>query len=338
MGQTILEDFEHRTGHHCGSVAMADLLRYHGHDLSEAMVFGLGAGLGFYYFKSDHMSPSRQIMGRHIDLEGNVAEALGLELRASRTKDDDEAWDHVRGAIDAGSPVLVQCDLSHLPYWETSTPFNGHRIVVAGYDDDEGVAMVADTHFEGLQRVPLDALRAARASQAPPSMGNQNASWVLEPSKIRDLEAAAMDAIETNRSHMEEDPSGMGGLDVLREFADDVMDWTERDDASWCYKFGYQVIEKRGTGGGFFRYLYRDFLRELVEMHPRLAAMQLPVSMTRTAEAWSTLARYMEAMSRQLEPEGESPDEDPAHHLESMAEAVYQFESTFWDRIAMLDV
>ena len=336
MSDVIAEGFEHRTGHHCGSVAMADLLRHVGHEFSEPMVFGLGAGLGFYYFKSDHVSPTRQIMGRHINLEQNVADALGLELVGHRTKAEDEAWEHVREAVDSGSAVLVQCDLSHLPYWKTSTPFNGHRIVVAGYNESEDLALVADTHFEGLQRVPLEALSAARSSQAPPSMGNQNASWVLEPGEIADIDQAVLEALEQNRVQMEEDASGMGGLDVLRSFADEVVGWSERDDAAWCYKFGYQVIEKRGTGGGFFRYLYRDFLREVVEMHPDLAPMQLPVSMTRTAEAWSTLARYMEAMSRQLDPEAESPAEDAAHHLESMGEAVYQFESTFWDRLAML--
>jgi hypothetical protein len=208
--------------------------------------------------------------------------------------------------------------------------------VVAGYNEADGVALVADPHFEGLQRVPMDALRDARASQAPPSMGNQNVSWVLEPGEVASLEEATLAALEQNRVQMEEDESGMGGIDVLRAFADELVDWTARDDAVWCYKFGYQVIEKRGTGGGFFRYLYRDFLREVVELHSRLTAMQLPISMTRTAQAWSTLARYMEAMSRQLDPEAESPEEDAAHHLESMAEAVYQFESTFWDRIGML--
>ncbi|MGM0558724.1 MAG: BtrH N-terminal domain-containing protein [Myxococcota bacterium] len=336
MPDKIVDGFEHQTGHHCGSVAMADLLRHVGHDFSEPMVFGLGAGLGFYYFKSDHVSPTRQIMGRHFNLEENVAEALGLELRASRTKDEDEAWEHVRTAIDDDQPVLVQCDLSHLPYWQTSTPFNGHRIVVAGYNAGEDVALVADTHFEGLQRVPLEALRDARASQAPPSMGNQNVSWVLEPGEVTPLAEATMQALEQNRVQMEDDASGMGGIDVLRTFADEVVGWAARDDAAWCYKFGYQVIEKRGTGGGFFRYLYRDFLRELVELHPELAAMQLPTSMTRTADAWSTLARYMEAMSRQVDPDAESPDHDAAHHLESMAEATYQFETTFWDRLAMI--
>ena len=60
--------------------------------------------------------------------------------------------------------------------------------------------------------------------------------------------------------------------------------------------------------------------------------------MSRTAQAWSTLATYLEAMASMLDAEREDPNEDPSHHVESMAEAVFQFESTFWDRIGVLSM
>ncbi|MFB6350904.1 MAG: BtrH N-terminal domain-containing protein, partial [Bradymonadaceae bacterium] len=176
-----VDGFEHRAGTHCGSVAMRDVLAWAGIDLSEPMVFGLGSGLGFYYLKSDHISPSRQIMGRSAALETNAAEALGLELTEHRTGDPEEGWLGVREALVQGRPVIVQCDLSELPYWETETPFNGHRIVVAGFDEETDTVEVADTHFEGLQTIERATLQRARASEAPPSMDDDFAWWELAP-------------------------------------------------------------------------------------------------------------------------------------------------------------
>jgi hypothetical protein len=304
------------------------------------MVFGLGSGLAAYYIKSEHMSPSRQIMGRHFRLEENCAEALGLELRAHFEKDNDAAWQGVQSAIERDQPVLVQCDLCELPYWQTNTPFNGHKIAVVGFNDDAGEALVADTHFEGLQRISLAALEQARASTEPPSMGNQNVWWTLEADGLdgrtpRDLTEAIPLAIAQNAEQMEDDISGFGGLAALEQFAGELVSWRELDDASWAYRFAYQCIEKRGTGGGNFRALYRDFLSEAGDHVPSILRNQYAVSMARTASAWSTLARYLEAMSRFVDDDNDGPDSDPTHHLESMAEAVFQFESTFWDRILL---
>jgi hypothetical protein len=332
-----IDDFVHEPGTHCGSTAMADMLRHVGLELSEPMVFGLGSGAGFYYLKGDSVSPSRQIVGRHPRLETHAAEALGLEMEAHRTRDAEEGWRGVREAIDAGRPALVQCDLAELPYWETDTPFNGHRIVVVGYDETTGEVEVADTHFEGFQRIDRGALRRARASEAPPSFGNQFAWWEIVGGEPRELEDAIEEALERNAEAMTDDESGIGGLAALKEFKEEVRDWEALEDGDWCYRFAYQCIEQRGTGGGMFRYMYRNFLGEASEHLPMIDDLQLGISMNRNADAWSTLARYLEAAADVLDPDcdaPDTPDKPPSHHVESLAEAVYQFETTFWNQLS----
>jgi len=334
--ERLIEGFEHVPGEHCGSVAMADVLRHAGIGLSEPMVFGLGAGLHCFYIVSDHVSPSRQILGRSPDLEEQVAASLGLEFRAHRTADPDEGWALLREAIDAGKPPLVSCDLAELGYWNSKTPFNGHRVVAAGYDEDAGEVLLADTHFEGLQRVGLEEFAAARASQGPPMFDARHLFWTLESTEADPLDVAVERALGKAYDNMESSGAEFAGTAAIRAFADEVGSWVERPDAAWCYRFAYQVIERRGTGGGFFRRMYRDFLREAEEFAPEIATLQLGVAMARTAQAWSTLADYLEAMSRHLDEDAEDPGEDPAHHVESLAEAVYQFESSFWDRLGQL--
>lgn len=347
MSRIEADNFEHHPGLHCGSTAMVDCLAQAGLDFTEEMVYGLGSGAAFTYLKQPDGTPSRIIAGRPARLEVQVADALGLRLREHRTDDPTKAWEDVRETIAEGRPVIVQCDLAELPYWEASTPFNGHRVVVAAYESDGDAVWVADTGFEGLQKIDRETLHAARASEAPPSGGNEFAWWALEPGEPDSLEEAVVTAIRRNWRQMklERDTSqtlddwdgeAVGGLAGLRTFAEEVPAWQELSDAEWCYQFAYQCIEQRGTGGALFRRLYRDFLQESADSVTAFRTMPLAHSMSRVAEAWSTLATYLEATATFLKTDGEEPGEDPRHHLETMAEAVVQFEATFWDRLEQI--
>jgi hypothetical protein len=51
----IVKNFKHYPGVHCESSALRNVLAYHGFKFSEPMIFGLGEGLGFTYWKSNQM-------------------------------------------------------------------------------------------------------------------------------------------------------------------------------------------------------------------------------------------------------------------------------------------
>ena len=52
-------DWENKTGVHCGSVAIQNVINYYGVDYPEEMCFGLGAGLGFFIINYLNLSPQR---------------------------------------------------------------------------------------------------------------------------------------------------------------------------------------------------------------------------------------------------------------------------------------
>ena len=87
---------------------------------------------------------------------------------------------------------------------------------------------------------------------------------VPEGPSCGDVREAASRAIERNARQMLEPPLGeYEGLPALRRFAAEVGDWPRQlDDWQWCARFCYQVIERRGTGGGNFRLMYSRFLEE----------------------------------------------------------------------------
>jgi hypothetical protein len=259
------------------------------------MAFGLGAGLGFHYLVSPALSPTHLFVGRPPHLERTACEVLGAPVR-ERTEDDPaRAWEAVRAAVDRGIAPILTTELSELPYFGATTRFGGHRVVLAGYDAQRGVALVSDGERPALEEVPLDALERARSAIAPP-FGAPGRMWleVDAPSRARPLAEAIPDALRRQARDALLDVTGAAGVSALERFAADLPEWPRRAageaDRAWCLRYGYQVIERRGTGGGLFRALYARFLDEAEAAVPALAALGLAPRVRALAAGWSRLA------------------------------------------------
>jgi hypothetical protein len=302
VASVLLPGFTHRPGVHCGSTALSDALRVRGLDITEAMAFGLGAGLGFFYLDSPVLNPTRIILGRPWTLEETACDVLGAPVALRTEKDPVLAWSAVRDALDRGFAPVLSTDLRFLPYWKTSSPFNGHRVVLAGHDEERGVALLADTEREELQEVPLADLERARASEGQP-LGFTGRLWMeidAPRGPVRWREVVA-DALRRQARQMLLPVDGFAGASGMERFAAEVPRWHElaRDEAdrAWCFRFAYQCIEKRGTGGGNFRLLYARFLEEAALHHPGVAALALPARMAKIAAGWTRLANSFKDLS-----------------------------------------
>lgn len=290
--------YVHTPGHHCGSTALRNLLAFRGIEISEEMAFGLGAGAGFYYLAMDGSSPSRWFNGRTARLEENFRDLTGaaVELRTFAAGDVG-AWDAAKAEVDAGNPVLLLTDLYYLDYYGNSAHFPGHAVVLAGYDDE--VALLSDTGFEELQTTRLDNLARARHSGHPAYPLEGHMFTVPEAVDRAQLEAAVPRAIERAVAEMLEPPFGeFGGLPAIDRLAAEAGSWPQAvEDWQWCARFAYQVIERRGTGGGAFRLMYSRFLEEAGRDEAPLAA--------EAAARWTELAEAFRVASESEEPETE---------------------------------
>lgn len=318
----FVPNYTHTPGHHCGSTALRNLLAFHGVEISEEMAFGLGAGACFYYVTIEDSSPTRWFNGRTARLEENFDELTGaaLELRTFEPGDDG-AWDAARAEVDAGRPVLLLTDLYHLDHYGNSAHFPGHAVVLAGYD--EQVAHLSDTGFEELQTTRLENLDRARHSEHPayPLSGHMfTATGEVSPERLR---AAIPTAIErAARAMVEPELPGFSGLDAVRRLAEEAGSWPEvAADWQWCARFGYQVIERRGTGGGAFRTMYSRFLAEAGRPEAPLAAA--------AGAAWTDLAGAFHAAS-----ESEEPNPTLWAEIDRTANAVATAEERLWTRLA----
>ena len=291
---TMVPGYTHTPGNHCGSTALRNLLAFHDVEISEEMAFGLGAGACFYYVTIEQASPTRWFNGRTARLEENFDQLTGgaLELRTFEAEDDG-AWAAARSEVDAGRPVLLLTDLYYLDHYGNSAHFPGHAVVLAGYDDE--LAHLSDTSFEQLQTTRLESLDRARHSEHPayPLAGHMfTVTGEVSAERIR---AAVPAAIErAARAMVEPEFRDFSGLDAVRRLAAEAGSWPEvAADWQWCARFGYQVIERRGTGGGAFRLMYSRFLEEAGRPEAPLAAD--------AAAAWTELADAFHAASEEEE-------------------------------------
>ncbi|HEV7616298.1 MAG TPA: BtrH N-terminal domain-containing protein [Solirubrobacterales bacterium] len=289
--------YVHTPGNHCGSTALRNLLGFHGIELSEEMAFGLGAGAGFYYLTLEDASPSRWFNGRTARLEESFRDLTGaaLELRTfAPGKGDAEAWEAARAEVDAGNPALLLTDIYYLDHYGNSAHFPGHAVVLAGYDDE--VAQLSDTGFEQLQETRLENLAKARHSGHPAYPLEGHMFTVADRVDRGQLEAAVPAAIARAAREMREPPFGeYGGLPAVERLAAEAGSWPEAAaDWQWCARFAYQVIERRGTGGGAFRLMYSRFLEEAGREQAPLASA--------AAARWTELAAAFKAASENEEP------------------------------------
>jgi Butirosin biosynthesis protein H, N-terminal/Domain of unknown function (DUF4872) len=314
--------YTHTPGHHCGSTALRNLLAHHGAAISEEMAFGLGAGACFYYVALEDASPTRWFNGRTARLEENFDQLTGaaLQLRTFE-QDDDGAWEAARAEVDAGNPVLLLTDLYYLDHYGNSAHFPGHAVVLAGYDEE--VAYLSDTGFDELQTTRLENLDQARHSSHPayPLSGHMfTASGAVDPGQLR---AAIPAAIErAARAMVEPEFRQFSGLDAVERLAAEAGSWPEvAEDWQWCARFGYQVIERRGTGGGAFRLMYSRFLEEAGRPEAPRAA--------EAAARWTELANAFHAAS-----EREDPDPELWREIDSAAKRVAEAEGRLWSALA----
>jgi hypothetical protein len=271
--------FPHRRAGHCGSGAYRDLLEFHGlswsdEPLSEAMVFGLSGGLGCFFYELPDLDPPFYLVGRTGGLERDICEHLGIGLDVRRTDDGDEAWRWLRDELDEGHPTMVNADIKELDYLRVNLSNTMHDIVVTGYDEEAGVALVADNDRDEIQHCALESLARARGSNGFPG-SSRHATWVMRfPDRLPDPREAIERALHRAAANMREEGVALGsvghgsGLDHVERFAASYVAWPERfgDRLPRTLKGLWVFIVKAGTGGAMFRSLQAQFLRESSEL------------------------------------------------------------------------
>ncbi|WP_433346170.1 BtrH N-terminal domain-containing protein [Microtetraspora malaysiensis] len=263
---TIVNDIEARGMHHCETTALGVLLRHEGLDLSEPMLFGLGSGLSFIYWDSKGMAfPFLGGRVKPFDLTRNLTARLGLTLLVEETTSPRKAWENVAAPIDAGRPVGLQLDCYHLEYFRSKVHFGGHVVAMYGYDEHD-VYLVDTDQQGGAVRTSRASLAMARTERGPMTARNRSFTITL-PEHAPRWQDQIIPAIKDCADAFLAAPIANLGHRGIEKAAKQVPKWLLRaGNPQQDLPQAALLMEKAGTGGALFRALYRDFLRECVQL------------------------------------------------------------------------
>lgn len=266
-------ELEHRSAAHCEDGAISALLRYHGIDLSEPMIFGLASGLFFSHMPFIKMSGKPVTTFRTFPrvLFQRIMHQLGIQTGTRRYLSRSKAMrdlDHI--LLNQHEPVGCVVGMYYLPYMpiEYRFHFNGHNICIIGKDEMTGVYSVLDsnaTQKVTLSRDDLIKVRFAKGGTYP-LMGQMY--WIKSvPPVLPDLKPLIIKAIHKTCWYMVSQPSfipyaGANGIDYLSRR---IRQWEAtmgKRQAALNLAHLIRMLEEIGTGGAGFRFLYGAFLQE----------------------------------------------------------------------------
>ena len=302
-----LAGFRSLTTHHCFTGSMRHIYEFHDHPISEDILLGLGAGVGFIYW---HVKGTVPFYGGRINVGRPWEEGLaktagrrtGVRVESYQTGSARKAEKALLDMLEAGEPVMIHVDMGFLPYFHFPTEyhFGRHIVVVAGYDPQTRRVLVADRDEE-LHPVSLEDLTRARGSKFKPFPPRH--TWYTfdfsgkrppEPEEIRQ-------AIREVVTGMLEPPITNLGVKGIRKAAKRTLKWPEIMDEEplrfACFNVFIMIDAEGGSGGGLFRYMYGRFLREAAVITGDEQMVAVADEFQRIGDRWQVVAETFKRAS-----------------------------------------
>ena len=299
--------FPHRHAAHCESGTVANLLRHHGLDLSEPMVFGLAGGLSFAWLPFLRIQEMPLIAYRvppRAIIRG-AARALGVRFHVERFRSVAAGEARLDALLDQGRAVGLQTSVYWLPYFpeDMRFHFNAHNLVVYGREGDD--YLISDPVGEHPVRCHRDDLRRARFARgmlaprgslyfpAAPAAGP--AAAVPNPTAIhRAIRRVAFRMLAPLPIF------GAGGIRGLgRALA--RLD-PAAPDSLRLVGHVVRMQEEIGTGGAGFRFLYAAFLQEAAHAGAAPVLAEQAERLLEIGDAWRAFALAAARMVKGRDP------------------------------------
>ena len=298
MEQTlIVPGFKHYGGKHCETTAANHVLRHHGIELSEELLFGLGGGIGFIYWYMKKMPAplvGGRAGGRDFNLIDNILRRIGGSTEVLTTGSAKKAHEWLLEDLRRGEPAICYGDMAYLPYFGVSEDehFGGHVFVVYGIDLQADRVWIADRGREPFFVTPGELARS-RASKHPPFPPHNMMVRVRAPDRCAELAPGIRQSVQHCVETLSNAPIANIGIRGMGKWADQVLVWPRQFPGRSfvdCLTSTFLYIEIGGTGGSAFRSMYSEFLREAANRTAERRYRAAAELYHRCAEAWRSIA------------------------------------------------
>ena len=309
---TVIPDFHHQPGVHCTSSALRNVFAFHGEDMTEAMVFGLGLGMSLSYLKIPGMEPF--FGGRNKDFVKDFCDILKINLNEFTSKDPETGWIRLKERIESNIPSVINIDMGYLPYQDLADDFHfgGHSIAVCGYNSKKDSVYVTDTHFSEILEVSVIDLTKGRNSKKDRFMAPNNVIFEFTfTNDIPPIGTIIENVINRTGSNLLSKSNrvlklmgihgGTEGIAVFSKHLDKWMKLSEDKFKARCIQQAGYIGTKEfnyGTGGGLFRFLFSEFLDESSIQTQNETLKELSNFYSSLGKEWESIAGLFEEVTR----------------------------------------
>ncbi|MEP6736763.1 MAG: BtrH N-terminal domain-containing protein [Chryseolinea sp.] len=289
-------DFTHKQSAHCESGVVSNLLRFHGMDFDEPMVFGIGSGLFFSYM------PFIRVNGMPVTAyriwPGQVftrfSNRLGIQIERKKFSTPKKAMEELDRMIDKGQPVGMLTSVFYLNYLPAAYRFhfNAHNIIVFGKSN--GQYLVSDPVMEYTTEISYDDLVRARFAKGMPEPSGRMYYPVKIPGDFN-IEQAIWSGIKQTSDNMTRIPVPLFGAKGMKYLAGRLRTWPERIGNRKAILWLGNVIrmqEEIGTGGAGFRFIHAAFLDQCSARLKNETLFNLSQQLTKSGDELRDFAYY----------------------------------------------
>ena len=286
-------NFTHHQSAHCENGVVSNLMKHHGFNVSEPMVFGIGSGLLFCYIPFLKVNHAPAITYRAMPgfIFKRFAKRVGIKIEREKFKDPKKAKAVLDENLNNNNPVGLQVGVYNLTYFpdEYRFHFNAHNLVVYGKEED--TYLISDPVMETVTTLTDKELEKVRfAKGALPPKGhiyyptNFPKELALEKAILKGIKHTCRDMLA---------PMPILGVKGIRYTAKKIRKWPKKLGVKKANHYLGQIVrmqEEIGTGGGGFRYIFAAFLQESSKIlnNPKLA--ELSKEMTQIGDLWRDFA------------------------------------------------
>jgi hypothetical protein len=320
--------------HHCVTGSMRHVYQLMGRDVSEELLLGLGAGVGFIYWQQKGQLPflgGRANTGRPGEegLERLAGRRTGVVVTQHATSSARKAESELVADLSAGTSAMLHVDMGLLPYFDFPAEyhFGGHVVTVVGYDQPGRTVLVCDRDT-ALHPVSLESLAAARGSRFQP-FPPKHGSWRFDFTNQRAPQPDEVrEAIGEAAKAMLRPPISNLGIRGIRKTAEMLPRWPSMLGAELlpgaCFNSYLMIDAVGGTGGGLFRAMYARFLDEAAGITGDTALPAIGAQFGLAARLWQEVAALFRTAHRATDPAG------PLAEIPPLLHAIADLEAAAW--------
>lgn len=303
----MISNFPNERRIHCETGCFVNTMKYYGFDISEEMVFGIGGGIYFMF------TPLLQKRGfpypiwrdRPSQVCRKASRRLGLVLHEKTFgKNVDKAMATLDDLVNLGIPVTTMVNVMYLVYFAQYIPhnysFNWHTMVVIGKEGDRYVISDSDFRLPNDDYTYMDEENMRNARFVPglsKTRGRIHYFDKPDPDKYKvfDFRPACRKALREACYHMLDMPRYFGAKGI-HYMAETLRGWEgkyPRETIDITLLAYYRLLEKAGTGGSGYRYMYSRFLSQCAEYFQSEVLAASSESLTKAADAWRAFSTHI---------------------------------------------